>query len=611
MSPITRANIEEHVRKGQEALTSLKRVLNTDTLINRLHDELLLEIFRCYIACLKKERHESLSFAEAIRLGEHGNFKWIRLTHVCYHWRHLALSYPTFWAEIQMARFSSASAFLSRSQQAPLSIHCRLLYTDAVQRTKKYQLFQKILAESSRIRRLTLSYSNIDTRQAPAEPEMGRCEFPELKTLKLTLESGDEGTAPSFIARCDSFPRLEELRIQNYDLSLTQTLAARVPNLVRLYLNTASRGRTMDRRSLLNFLSSLPQLERLSLCDRDEPRPLAGLNVNAPSTLSFNTVIALPKLSYLRLACQVQSAPILLRHISHPADTKLKLEVDPPVGPVDAIGDELAAFASALGLHMSGSRITDEADPILSFNIDMPAEAGVRICAWTEALPIDSLAGDSTYHSHAENVYSRSLIQIHFLYYSAESIFELFVKALPLNTVQRLFVGGTNRAQRPFVPTERAWKTAFTSAINVTELSVYAQSGRNLPSALCPTVSDDHKDWQVLFPRIDIMRIQHVEFSKSDATRWMTTMPIDGWVLDLQDEESVRQVALRMRLTKLVIRKAVHIDPAHVALLERCLGAAAVDWDGIQRWRGTAPGQQIGRVQYIDHRDPGWIDDDA
>ncbi|GJE93834.1 hypothetical protein PsYK624_099980 [Phanerochaete sordida] len=611
----TRAHLEAGIRVGEKMLVGMKHALNADIWVNRLPDELLLEIFKCYIAWRKKQLGDC-NIVQAFRNRGHGTLAWVRITHVCHHWRQLALSCATFWSDIRLSRYSAAHAFLERSQQAPLSIHCRLLYSDATKRTKKYQLLQTMLAQASRIRALSLSYSNLEhnTRSRyPAEPDMGTCEFPELRSLSMTLESGNENTAPSFVARCPSFPRLQELRLQNYSLSLVETLAQKVPSLARLHLTGYNSEVMVDWNAVLTFLRSLPQLEELCLCDDVRHSQVAALGdpLNQ-STLALNTIVTLPKLIFLRLACPIQSAPILLRHISHPANTKVRIDVDPPMGPLGGVEDGLAIFATALGLHITGQRVLGESEPFLSFSIDSPTETGVRVCMWTEALPTLSQAGDSSY-SRGSDVYSRASIQLYFLYYTAATVFMNFTKALPLETIQCLFVGGYSAGELSYIPCEHTWRTAFAGATHVRELSVYANSGRHLPTALCPTVAtacDGTQAWRVLFPRIDVLRMQHPDFTRGDAIRWKAAMPPAGWVVDLQGADGPRQVGLRMRLARLVVRKAVQIDVAHLNLLKQCLGAAAVEWDGVKKWRGRLPNQGRAAVlEYVNH-DPGWVDDD-
>lgn len=612
-----REHIERYIFLGQEMVANLKRKLNADIWINCLPDELLLEVFQYYIALQNRELGSAGRYNFFSRRGNK-HISWIRLTHVCHHWRRLSLSYAAFWAKIRLMRYSSAHAFLERSQQAPLSIHCRILYSDAVERTKKYVLFQKILAESRRIRALTLQYNNTERTGArdrvPAEPDMGRCEFPVLEKLEVVRETGDEDTLPSFVARCASFPHLQDLCLKNYNLPLVQSLVQRAPKLSKLRLGGYSSDLMIDCRAFLSFLGSLPQLEELILGGeiRHSEVQAGHMHIaqNQSSVASNFVTITLPNLKFLRLVSPVKSAPILLRHISHPAHTTLSIDVDPPT-PGMMIEYGLAALAEAIGSHTSGKQIIGaKIDPILSLSVGSFTERDVHVYMWRDALSITSDAGDAN-HSHISSVHRDACIQIHFIHYSIVNVFRHFFPTLPMQTVQRLFVGGRHADDYSHVPCQRTWREAFAGAVEIRELTVYANASRNLPGALRPTLRPPvgNGTWGSLFPRIDTLCLQYIELTQDDAVRWKTDMPPDGWAAThLRAEEGMRQGAQRMRLAKLVIRKARQIDLLGVSLLEQCLGASAVEWDGIEKW-GT---RTVTMVEYLAmNRDHGWVDDDV
>ncbi|KAI0373361.1 hypothetical protein BV20DRAFT_908688, partial [Pilatotrama ljubarskyi] len=90
------------VRDLLEEITQLSSTLNTFALVSTLPPELLTIIFSYVVA-----------FAES-------NKDVIALSHVCKHWRSLALDFPPLWAEIKLNRRDGIIAFAERSKRLPL-----------------------------------------------------------------------------------------------------------------------------------------------------------------------------------------------------------------------------------------------------------------------------------------------------------------------------------------------------------------------------------------------------------------------------------------------------------------------------------------------------------
>ncbi|KAI0284067.1 hypothetical protein BC826DRAFT_894091, partial [Russula brevipes] len=103
------------VDRGIEAAMLLSRALlthrNTLAPISILPPEVLARIFHL-VAVLPWHKLESL--------------KWISVTHVCRHWRQVALDDSSLWARISgwmpVARITWVSEMLARARNAPLSI---------------------------------------------------------------------------------------------------------------------------------------------------------------------------------------------------------------------------------------------------------------------------------------------------------------------------------------------------------------------------------------------------------------------------------------------------------------------------------------------------------
>ncbi|KAI0037473.1 hypothetical protein FA95DRAFT_1477439, partial [Auriscalpium vulgare] len=96
-------------------LATLDTEINACAPVSRLPPELLCRIFSDLVGL-------EVDFAPELD-GFPSSMPWVRLSHVCRHWRDVALNDPTFWARLQLPLPPRwADAIISRSQGAPLSI---------------------------------------------------------------------------------------------------------------------------------------------------------------------------------------------------------------------------------------------------------------------------------------------------------------------------------------------------------------------------------------------------------------------------------------------------------------------------------------------------------
>ncbi|KIP01923.1 hypothetical protein PHLGIDRAFT_321111 [Phlebiopsis gigantea 11061_1 CR5-6] len=259
--------LQDEIRQRERELVSLRLQLNAVASIMRLPDELLLEVFYLYLAWWRATYgHDGFfpSYSSKIR-GHHG---WVLITHVCHHWRTVALSASLLWTDIKINRQSLAYAFLARSKQAPLNIQCRIVLKDVTKNSRKFQTVKAALAQSHRIRSLLFQYSSLDPETGDptlASPELGRYEFPQLRDLTLWLDGGYDTTLPAFIAR-GSFPKLRTLETRMYNLSNLGKIA-RAPHLTRIKLTAFNGRRALTWMAFFQFFAALPQLEVLILME--------------------------------------------------------------------------------------------------------------------------------------------------------------------------------------------------------------------------------------------------------------------------------------------------------------------------------------------------------
>lgn len=597
-------------RRVQELVT-LKRRFNADVCAILLPDELLLEIFLYYLAWWKVTYSNKSFFRSYMpKKGHHG---WVIITHVCHRWRVLALSAPLLWTDIKINRQSLTIAFLARSQQAPLSIQCRVSSTDAMKNTRKYQVVKAALGQAPRIRSLHFQYCNLDPdtgEQFTAEPDMGRYDFPQLRCLSIMLESGHESTPPSFIAR-GSFPVLEELDMRMYDLSAVQLVTASASHLTRLSLTAFNSYQKLSWATFFDVFASLSRLEVLTLLEGLPPvRTLIHQHVQ--ELPSFNTILTFPALKMLSLTCSSLSCATLLRHMSFPVTTKVRIEFGMPFHLLESEhGSDFRLVTPVISSCMSGAGLIGTAEPTLSVSVDTMIGFDMRICAWRKALPIDCAAADPVDPS-ARGTHDEAFFHITFRAYTANAIMTRFCRALPFSSVQSLFVGELRPNGIVFVPTRKLWIECFGYMTKVTHLAVYERSTRHLAAALQPVVTvrqpDGRPEARALFPEVKVLKFQYAVLTNADVRDWGSHLREGGWRVKFRSGGEARQATVPTKLRKLLIRKATCVDAQHVGLLSCLLSPALVevDWDGTTHWDGPVPSR---RGYPRNMNDFGWVDD--
>ena len=103
-----------------DAVRALESQWNALSPISKLPPEILTSIFLFY-----KESYREASDMRDCSLAEKDATAWQSVSHVCQHWRAVALNCTTLWSIINLqiaSRSDCLSEFLLRSKNAPLTI---------------------------------------------------------------------------------------------------------------------------------------------------------------------------------------------------------------------------------------------------------------------------------------------------------------------------------------------------------------------------------------------------------------------------------------------------------------------------------------------------------
>ena len=256
------AHIQKEIQALEAAIRALKVRHNTLSSISRLPPELLSRIF------------ESVARGEDNIRMKNLEPRWIGVSHVCSHWRHVALENPRLWSHIQCYPYPRwALEMLKRSKMTPITVD-----GDANWATYPCDIDQAVTAaleQLPRIENLTLTARGTLRLEKYLSSLSGTA--PLLHTFQIITDiqamlpdnifSGPGGAPQLRCLSLDGFNFNWKLR------SLTHLTVVRVPTGFRLSVN-----------ELIMNLGYMPQLESIHLSSVMVPPRDSELNASSPST---------------------------------------------------------------------------------------------------------------------------------------------------------------------------------------------------------------------------------------------------------------------------------------------------------------------------------------
>jgi hypothetical protein len=305
--------IDDEIKSLEGSIRALRSRRNTLAPVSSLPTEVLTAIFALL--------HEPVASSPlTLPEEEPDHLQWIRVAHVCHHWREIALNQPLFWSHVDFATFTSAGAaeILARANMVPLSLEARVpigLWDDT-----RFSAFQNELqAHVSHTRHLDISAEPLHLRKTleglitPA---------PRLEYLSLSSEEINNRSTETRVFIPDNIfggatPRLSGLVLRNCKLSWKSPL---LRGLKHLDIRSP-----FDRPGLsawLDMLIEMPQLITLTL---HEATPV--LPHDASLSSDFERIVTLPSVVRLDLSTSAESCGLALAHLNLPALTQLCLRL--------------------------------------------------------------------------------------------------------------------------------------------------------------------------------------------------------------------------------------------------------------------------------------------
>lgn len=533
------------------AITRIKTRLNTLVSISTLPPELLVMIFQTIVQSYEDHRVVGTS-----------PYAWISFTHVCTHWREVALSIPALWSDIVLpCRLNWVRELLVRSQSAPLYIHHRIS-TPPHRRTEDLHALQLALGALQRIRLLKLclpweTYQKVaPLLHAPA---------PRLKHLALYTSNilSCIGRAPPVLPLSfDVHPQLETLDLSAYSVSWSDLASCR--NLRSFSIDYAPfmRPTLHTVAEVLNTLRGLPLLEVLCLTNV----MLAPLPTDTQAGFNQSTVVTLAHLKQLVLCGDAAPCASLLDHLLHPSNTRMEFNYS-------HIADtEFPLLLPSLRSKLSGESTLGPEPPALfqslAFGLDFKRSLVIR--AWTTTVGMTA-DGELAELEEAPVAFHLELPRWALEY---EQIWD----AVPLRGVRALWIT-SSLSEELTVP---ALTGVLQRMPDVTAACFANWSGRKLVELLFGLANrlaleeGPNSTRRLTFPAMQELVLRNVVFDPCIGHKGHS-----GCLRDLQNTLKARSRHCALPVSRVVLQKCVHIIADQVITLKETVDK--VVWDGTVR----------------------------
>ncbi|KAG1769509.1 hypothetical protein EV702DRAFT_1282027 [Suillus placidus] len=307
-----------------ESMRVLRSRSNGRVPVSRLPDEILLMVFKDIEEEKRLDGYDSDDDETDDRVGDAP--ACLVVTHVCRHWRKIALECPTLWTLIRSTPPLWLDVVLERSQKAPLVVSYTAFSISVLE-----DCMDKVLLHLPRIKHLELRVSEyevahvMDLLSSQPAPMLEKFKFFLYNSLPTTVSTPNtifQGQAP-LLRHLDVF--ISDRIWSSCIFGGLRTLRVVRPSLP----------------DLLSALRCMPTLEQLSL--------VYGLS-RSVQPIPFNKV-PLARLKSITVdGISLQNAVSLLAHLALPVDIKIALQLSPITGP-----HTFADLFSVMGEHPDGS----------------------------------------------------------------------------------------------------------------------------------------------------------------------------------------------------------------------------------------------------------------
>ncbi|KAH9936655.1 uncharacterized protein B0H18DRAFT_1206903 [Fomitopsis serialis] len=434
--PQTRKAIEDEIARYLNHVFDLRSRLNTFAPISVLPPEVLSEVFMRTAG-----PYASLSWSTR-------PYGWIRISHVCRHWRNVALGCPALWGKLAVTtQHEWTEELLERSKKAPLYVTIDLRTSPSMSSriSPKEESLALVLSHMSRVRSLSITTTGM---RPLTEKTLQLLDGPApcLESLTVRCEDvmhtslGEHAHIHHLLLHPETV-RLRHLELHAVSLHWHKTS---LPHLTHLTISNKPRQARIHvaPETMLAAIAQMCRLEALVI----ESAMTVPADYNQVPMAS--TQASLPNLWSLRISDTTPNTICLLNHLTTSALSRIFVEVDSHC-PRPLRGDLLAAIAAK----------TSSLGTLLSFVVTLTHMA-LNLQAFRRGFGCEAMkngAGRPDEHTPE--------LEVRFGRFDVEVVITKACELFPIRDVQYLFVSGTSLSNE-------SWLALLESTRNVTELSI-------------------------------------------------------------------------------------------------------------------------------------------
>ncbi|EIW61794.1 uncharacterized protein TRAVEDRAFT_44614 [Trametes versicolor FP-101664 SS1] len=488
--------LKERIAFHAKKTSELQSLYNTHAPIARLPPEILSEVFLIQAAVLRRDALHGFFHDEDDVLHQ-SLYKWIKVSHVCRHWREIALNCANLWTWVaydQRIPISYPEMLLERARELPLTVtfiisdtmgHCE----GCIDRDWFYDNFHDQTAEICflvpRIRELLVLIDRSGFEEC--WEDMFSAESDVLEVLRIEafgksrynqLAIPPRGpnvsiTEPLFVVPP---PNLRSLSFSGVGCSWSETLLR--PSLRHLELTNCQILESPNAADMVAFLDALRPLSNLETLELDWPLFTDITEANCKP-------VSLPRLRSIHLKGSNERIGSILSCLQLPLTTSVRCTVldsffnERERKPFQAV---LARLFEKMTINVVGwgAPLVDQTGGDITTTCQIWAVQGRGVRQQGSGLSLDAIVGTTS---------PRLVLQTGFRP-SLDVVTPAVLQALDLSSVELIQVVG-------YTPS-RSWARALKKAVNVQRLSISGTAAFALPAVLAGGVPEDpEEDWQI------------------------------------------------------------------------------------------------------------------
>ncbi|TCD67484.1 hypothetical protein EIP91_012345 [Steccherinum ochraceum] len=546
-------SLDEQVAYHENASANLKRRINCQrSAIYRLPPEVLSLIFLNY----RKQLELHVDYGAGTIAP---TYRWIWITHVCHHWREVALNTAQLWTEIYIESSQKADerirASIERSNGAPLTI----VYKNHTPGSLK--LLRNLAPDIVHAASLTLHIPTSTMMEDVAISFPSHAPFLRHLEIEDTYSwgTGSSHSHPIFFKKC-SAPILQDLTARYIQLDWSSGTLPR--SLTRLHVNNSRTGTKVPVEEVVAGLAHLNNLECIDLCQVLQPTLPQNTSLQ-PSPIK----VEVSHLRRLTVGASTSSCARLLAALEFPA-AQMKLTLDVPsdvdVQPIAALARTLADRVEQLSPEMIALRIHTGVSGTLEICKGSRAtnelQSGETNPQLDDARPYIRITQTAT-HSGLHTVTNTSQVLEHFIH---------FLTRMPLATV-------TIASLRTVLSTSTTAFQVLSVIPNTSTLVIHPKATSLQPVQLddvaevlsCTTDADSPIFY---LPRLRHLVLHDVEFGDVESVG--DAMNVAGMIEAVKARKEAESA-----IERITIRRCTNMDEEEVIRLHEFVGV--VDWDRI------------------------------